>query len=62
MLGTPKEVYSRDEELREMGLNVPEITKIFLTLRKRGLDVPEVFTVDEALAAFRNLTKGGGNQ
>ncbi len=60
MLGTPKEVYSRDEELRAMGLNVPEITKIFLMLKNRGFNVPEdVFTVDEAVAAFREFAKGG---
>ena len=60
MLGTPKEVYSRDEELRAMGLNVPEITKIFLILKNGGFNVPEdVFTVDEAVAAFREFAKGG---
>ncbi|MBR3439477.1 MAG: energy-coupling factor transporter ATPase, partial [Clostridia bacterium] len=60
MLGTPKEVYTRDEELRSMGLNVPEITRIFIMLKKRGLDVPaDVFTVDDAVASIRKLSERG---
>ena len=60
MLGTPEEVYTRDEELRSMGLNVPEITRIFLALKKRGLDVPgNIFTVDDAVACLRKLQERG---
>lgn len=60
MLGTPTEVYTRDEELRSMGLNVPEITKIFINLKKRGLNVPEnIFTVDDAVACLRKMQQRG---
>ncbi|MDE6154966.1 MAG: energy-coupling factor transporter ATPase, partial [Eubacterium sp.] len=38
MYGTVDEVYSHGEELKAMGLNVPEITDIFLKLKARGID------------------------
>lgn len=60
MLGTVKEVFSRGSELCEMGLNVPEVTRVLLMLRERGFDVPaDVFTVDEAAGVLGTLHKGG---
>ena len=48
MFGTVPEVYSRTDELEEMGLTVPQITKIFRALHDRGFDVsPSVFTVSQ---------------
>ncbi len=48
MFGTVQEVYSRGDELLKMGLNVPQVTRIFTGLRKRGLDVSSnVFTVEQ---------------
>ena len=41
MDGTPQEVFSRPEELTEMGLTVPVATKIAMELRKRGVDIPD---------------------
>ena len=53
MTGTPHEVFSHPEELRAVGLDVPEITKVFLRLRELGLDVdPAVYTVEQAKAAI----------
>jgi energy-coupling factor transport system ATP-binding protein len=37
---TPKAVFSHAEELNEMGLGVPEISKIAAMLKSRGIDVP----------------------
>lgn len=56
MQGTVDEVYSRADELRSMGLNVPEITEIFAKLRAKGIDVPSnVYTVEQGAEILRNL-------
>ena len=50
---TPQEVYSHDEELQAMGLDIPEITRLFLRLKKEGYRLPtDVFTVDQAYEAM----------
>ena len=59
MNGTVDEVFSRSEELRSMGLNVPEITEIFAKLRAKGIDVPaNVYTVEQGAEILRNLASG----
>lgn len=59
MQGTVDEVYSRGEELRRIGLNIPEITEIFLRLRARGFDVPaNVYTVEQGAAILKALALG----
>lgn len=56
MQGSVDEVYSRGDELREMGLNVPEITEIFAKLRAKGIDVPaNVYTVEQGAEILRGL-------
>ena len=60
MDGTPREVFCRAEELIEMGLDIPEITQVFLRLQKMGLDVEPVYSVDQAVAALKQL-KGGSS-
>ena len=53
MQGTPHEVFSHPDALRAVGLDVPEITKVFLRLRELGMDVdPAVYTVEQAKAAI----------
>ncbi len=58
MDGTPDEVFCRAQELLEMGLDIPELTRVFLQLQKLGLDVKPVYTMDQAVQALRKL-KGG---
>ena len=58
MDGTPEEVFSRADELLGMGLDIPDITSVFLRLREMGLDVPKVYTVDQAVQVITSL-KGG---
>lgn len=49
MDGVPSEIFMRGTELIEMGLDVPEITGLFMDMRNAGLNVPaNVFTIDEA--------------
>ena len=43
-----------------MGLDVPQITRVFLKLREMGMDVdPSVYTVEQAREAI--LAMKGGN-
>ncbi len=58
--GTPTEVFTEQhtQELMDMGLDIPELTKVFLRLRRMGLDVPVVYNMDQAVAALKIL-KGG---
>ncbi len=56
--GTPKEVFSHAQELVEMGLDIPEVTRVFLELKKLGLPVEPVYTVAQAVDTLAKL-KGG---
>ena len=58
MDGTPAEVFTRAEELVEMGLNIPQVTRVFLELKKLGLDVEPVYTLDQAVKMLKRI-KGG---
>lgn len=57
-----EEVFSRAAELMEIGLDVPQVTRVFLALRKRGIPVDtNVYTVSGAEQRLKELlTKGGG--
>lgn len=59
MTGGVKEVFSRGRELEEMGLSVPQITKLCARLSSAGINIEQgIFTVEEAvekLAAAMNL-------
>jgi energy-coupling factor transport system ATP-binding protein len=59
MDGTPEQVFSRAEELVELGLDIPEITRVFLELRKLGLDVEPVYTRKQAVEALKKLKEAG---
>ena len=58
MDGTPAQVFQRAEELLEMGLNIPQVTRVFLELKKMGAPVEPVYTIEQAVAAIKKL-KGG---
>ncbi len=61
MFGTVSEVYSRTDELEEMGLTVPQITKIFRGLHDRGFEVsPSVFTVSQGADELMRYFEGRG--
>ena len=61
MDGTPREVFEHAEELLQMGLDIPEITRVFMHLRRKGLDVAPVFTVDQAVEEMKHLAGGAAN-
>ena len=59
MDGTPEEVFSRAEELLQVGLDVPQVTKVAMELQKRGLLADSsVYTIDELVRRLLAL-KGG---
>ncbi|MBQ4482160.1 MAG: energy-coupling factor transporter ATPase [Lachnospiraceae bacterium] len=50
MTGTPREIFSRLEELEELRLTVPQTTKLAAELKKRGLkEIPDGILTDEEL-------------
>lgn len=59
LTGTPREVFAQAERLKEMGLDVPQITNLMLALREKGMDVPvDIYTVDQAKEALRKILEG----
>lgn len=61
MDGTPAEVFTHAEELVSMGLNIPQVTQVFLRLQKLGLDVANVYTIEQAVSEIKRLRGGAGN-
>ena len=62
MDGSVDEVFSHAPELRGMGLNVPEITRIFIRLKELGYDVPtNVYSVDTGARILGELIRKGGS-
>ena len=60
MQGTPAEVFARGEELLSAGLDVPQITRIAMELKRRGGDIdPAVYTVEALERQLLALRKGG---
>lgn len=55
----PAEVFCHAEELVQMGLNIPQVTQVFLNLKKLGLDVRNVYTIEQAVSEINRLRGGG---
>ena len=61
MQGTPREVFARSEELLSAGLDVPQVTRLAMALRKRGLEIdPAVYTAEDLERQLLAVKKGGG--
>ena len=58
MDGTPGEVFARAWELEAMGLDIPEVTRVFMRLKEMGLPVEPVYTMDQAVTALTKLKEG----
>ena len=53
MEGTPREIFSRVDELKELRLDVPQVTLLAHELKKRGLDLPDgILTKEELIDAL----------
>ena len=56
MFGAVDEVFSRGAELKEMGLNVPEVTEVFLKLKQMGIDCNTgIYTIEQAVEEIKRL-------
>ena len=53
MDAAPGEVFTHSRELLDMGLDIPQITHVFLKLQEAGLDVPLVYTTQQAVEALK---------
>lgn len=54
MYDTVENVFAHAQELLELGLSVPQVTQIFLTLRQMGLDIPtDVYTMPYAVKTIQ---------
>ena len=61
MDAAPAEVFTHAEELVQMGLSIPQVTQVFLELRRLGVDVPNVYTIAQAVDALKKI-RGGVSQ
>ncbi len=55
---TPNYVFSRAQELLDMGLDIPELTRVFLRLQQMGLPVQPIHTMEQAVEQLM-ACKGG---
>ena len=61
MDAAPAEVFTHAEELVQMGLSIPQVTQVFLHLRKMGVDVKNVYTIEQAVSELLRLKKGAAH-
>ena len=56
MEGTPREVFSQVERLKELRLDVPQVTLLAYELQKKGVRVPDgILTIEELVEVLRCL-------
>ena len=61
MDGTPREIFSRGEELRAIGLDVPQAVELAQKLREKGFDVPDgIYKIEDVRAAVEAIVGKGG--
>ena len=49
-------VFSHAQQLKKMGLNVPEITDVFLKLKEMGINCKtDIFTLEQAQDEYKRL-------
>ena len=56
MEGTPKEIFSQVDALKELRLDVPQVTELAFELKKAGLDLPDgILTIEEFVESMAKL-------
>ena len=59
MDGTPREIFSRVDELKKYRLDVPRVTELAYELRRGGADMPEgILSLDEFVESFMKALSG----
>ena len=57
---TPKNIFSRVDKLKEIGLDVPQTTELAYLLQKSGINVPSgIMTIKDAADVLENLILKG---
>ena len=57
---TPKKVFSQVSTMKNLGLDVPQVTELIWELQKQGIDLPdEIITEDECVEALEKLLPKG---
>lgn len=58
MQGTPGEIFSRVDEIKGYGLEVPQVTELGYMLKKSGLDIEDgILTVDQLLDQINKMKR-----
>ncbi len=61
MFDRVEEVFSHSREIEAMGLAVPQVSRVFLSLSEKGWPVPSnIYTVEQAKNALEQVLGGGG--
>ncbi|NLM85717.1 MAG: energy-coupling factor transporter ATPase [Clostridiales bacterium] len=60
MEGTPVDIFTQQEKLSSMGLDIPENFKLAAELRKAGLNLDKHYQTQELADALAEAIKGGG--
>lgn len=56
MQGTPREIFSRVDELKKYRLDVPQVTELAYELQKKGYNLPTgILTIEEFVTAIKQL-------
>lgn len=59
MQGTCREVFSHSEELMKIGLDIPQVSRVFLKMKEEGIDVGETaYTSEQAAELLIPLLRG----
>ena len=55
MDGTPEEVFRHAQQLMDMGLDIPELSRLFLKLKDLGMAVEPVYSMEQAVEQLRRI-------
>ena len=62
MFDKTENIFKQGDALREIGLNVPIVTRVFDEIKNMGIDVPtDIFTVEQAVDALKKIKAGKNN-
>jgi energy-coupling factor transport system ATP-binding protein len=58
MEGTPREIFSKVDEVKRYRLDVPQVTELAYELKKAGINIPDgILTVEEFIDAMKSIKK-----
>ena len=61
MDAAPMEVFNHSQELLDMGLDIPEVTHLFMKLQNMGVPVNQVYTIEQAIAEMCRIKEGNAH-